>query len=294
VRVALTLAGLSLAAWVMLLMGGANAIDALLCTSADRRGIGSPLPLLVFASPASLVAGWALMVLAMMPPLIALPLLHVRAQSLARRRRRAMLLFAAGYGSVWLAAGLLLQPLAWVLPSLAPGAPWAGITVAAMVALVWQMSPAKQACLNGCHRQPALAAFGLEADFDALGFGVGHALWCVAACGPLMLLAESVQAIGLWLAMPAAALFILAERFEWPGPFVWRLRLPLRAARVAANRLRRSLVVDQSRSVTANAATAPRMTTSHGGAFHEASSSSATAAIAKSAGARIALVQTGV
>jgi predicted metal-binding membrane protein len=152
-----------------------------------------------------------------------------------------MLLFATGYGSVWLAAGLVLQPLAWLLPSFAPGAPWAGVAIAALVAVVWQMSPAKQACLNRCHRQPALAAFGLEADLDALGFGVGHGLWCVAACAPLMLLAESGQAIGLWLAMPATALFILAERFEWPGPFVWRLRLPLRAARVAASRLRRVL-----------------------------------------------------
>ncbi|HEY4165441.1 MAG TPA: DUF2182 domain-containing protein [Reyranella sp.] len=243
-RVALTLAGLSLAAWVALLSGAADAVDALLCASADMR-IPSPLSLLAFASPASLVAGWALMALAMMAPLIARPLLHVREQSLARRRRRAMLLFAAGYGSVWLAAGLVLQPLAWLLPSLAPGTPWVGVALAALVAVVWQMSPAKQACLNGCHRQPALAAFGLEADLDALGFGVGHALWCVAACGPLMLLAESAQAIGLWLAMPAAALFILAERFEWPGPFVWRLRLPLRAVRVAASvvasRLRRIL-----------------------------------------------------
>ena len=239
-RVAPILGGLSLVAWVALLSGAADTVGALLCASADLR-ILSPLPLLAFASPASLVAGWALMVLAMMSPLIARPLLHVREQSLARRRRRAMLLFAAGYGSVWLAAGLLLQPLAWLLPSLAPGAPSAGVAVAALIAVVWQMSPAKQACLNGCHRQPALAAFGLEADLDALRFGVGHARWCVAACAPLMLLAESAQAIGLWLAMPAAALFILAERFEWPAPFVWRLRLPLRVARVAASRLRRIL-----------------------------------------------------
>jgi len=240
VRVAPILGGLSLVAWVALLSGAADTVGALLCASADLR-ILSPLPLPAFASPASLVAGWALMVLAMMSPLIARPLLHVRGQSLARRRRRAMLLFAAGYGSVWLAAGLLLQPLAWLLPSLAPGAPSAGVAVAALIAVVWQMSPAKQACLNGCHRQPALAAFGLEADLDALRFGVGHALWCVAACAPLMLLAESAQAIGLWLAMPAAALFILAERFEWPAPFVWRLRLPLRVARVTASRLRRIL-----------------------------------------------------
>lgn len=241
-RFALSLAGLSLAAWMALLTGGADTVGALLCAPAHAQ-VASPLPLLALVSPASLAAAWGLMVVAMMLPLITLPLLHVLEQSLARRRPRAMLLFAAGYGSVWLAAGLVLQPLAWALPSLAPGLPWLGIAVAALVAVVWQMSPAKQVCLNGCHRQPALAAFGVEADLDALGFGVGHALWCVGTCGPLMLLAESLHGgIGLLLAMPAAALFILVERFEPPGPFVWRPRLPLRAARVAASRLRGILV----------------------------------------------------
>jgi predicted metal-binding membrane protein len=226
-RAVLALVGLSLAAWIALLLG-ANPVDALFCAPADRHG--APWPLLAFASPASLVAGWSLMVLAMMPPLIARPLLHVRAQSLARRRLRAMLLFGAGYGSVWLAAGVVLLPLAWLLP----------ISVVALLALIWQVSPIKQACLNRCHRLPALSAFGLAADLDALGFGVGHALWCVGTCGPLMLLAESVQAgTGLIVAMPIAALFMLAERFERPGPFVWRLRLPLRLPKMLVSRLRR-------------------------------------------------------
>jgi predicted metal-binding membrane protein len=150
-----------------------------------------------------------------------------------------MLLFGVGYGSVWLGAGLLLQPLAWALASLSPGSPYPGLAAAALAALVWQASPAKQACLNGCHRRPALAAFGLTADLHALGFGVGHALWCVGACGPLMLLAEGAQAgTGFIAAMPLVALFAFAERFERPGPFVWRLRLPRRLALMTANLLR--------------------------------------------------------
>jgi predicted metal-binding membrane protein len=220
-------------------MGGADTVGALLCAPADAHAV-APWPLLAFTSPAALVAGWALMVAAMMPPLIVRPLLHVRAQSLARRRTRAVLLFGAGYGSVWLAAGLVLQPLAWMLASLAPSAPWFGVAAAALLALLWQVSPAKQVCLNGCHRQPALAAFGLTADLDTLGFGVGHALWCVGTCGPLMLLAESVHtSTGLLVAMPVAAVFVLAERFEPPGPFVWRLRLPLRLPAMLVGRLRR-------------------------------------------------------
>ena len=253
-RVALTVAALSLAAWVALLMGGADTVGALLCAPADAHA-AARWPLLAFASPAALVAGWALMVAAMMPPLIVWPLLHVRAQSLARRRVRTMLLFGVGYGSVWLAAGLVLQPLTWALAPL-PGTPWTGIAAAALLALLWQVSPAKQVCLNGCHRLPALAAFGLAADLDALGFGVGHALWCVGACGPLMLLAESVQAgTGFIAAMPAVALFILAERFEPPGPFVWRLRLPLRLGAMLASRARRYLRI--SPFTTASRSTVP-------------------------------------
>jgi predicted metal-binding membrane protein len=253
VRVALAVTVLSLAAWLALLMGGADTLGALLCAPADAHV--APWPLLAFASPAALVAGWALMVAAMMPPLIVRPLLHVQVQSLARRRTRAMLLFGAGYVSIWLAAGLVLQPLAWVLAG-AVGAPWTGIGVAALLACLWQVSPLKQVCLNGCHRQPALAAFGLAADLDSLGFGVGHALWCVGTCGPLMLLAESVHtSTGLLAAMPVAALFVLAERFEPPGPFVWRLRLPLRLPATLVGRLRRYLRI--SPLTTASRSTLP-------------------------------------
>ena len=46
------------------------------------------------------------MLLAMMPPLLAMPLMHVYWSSLPRRRVRALACFVGAYGSVWLAAGL--------------------------------------------------------------------------------------------------------------------------------------------------------------------------------------------
>ena len=48
------------------------------------------------------------MLLAMMPPLVAPPLLHVWHRSLPRRRLRAVALFVLGYACVWLTAGALL------------------------------------------------------------------------------------------------------------------------------------------------------------------------------------------
>jgi predicted metal-binding membrane protein len=239
-KIVCTLAGISLVAWIALLAVAGGAVSGItLCTPGDAWAAVSTLSLVALAPPASLdtgsaagwAANWALMMAAMMPLLIAAPLLHVREQSFARRRLRALLLFGAGYGPVWLAAGLVLQPLALAFSLLPPGA-----GLAALAAIVWQVSPAKQVCLNGCHRQPALAAFGIAADVDALGFGVSHALWCIGACWPLMLLALTVGVsggAGHLAAMLAAALFALAERFEPPGPFVWRARLPLRLVRIA-------------------------------------------------------------
>src|SRR5215467_11348651 len=49
----------------------------------------------------------------------------------------------------------------------------------------------------------------------------------------------------------------------------------------------------QKMPATTVAAAAPRMTTNHGGTAHNASSKKATIPIAKSAGAKIALVHTG-
>src|ERR1700760_2387441 len=58
--------------------------------------------------PGRLLGGWALMLLAMMPPLLAAPLTHVWRSSLPRRRIWSVLQFAIGYAAVWLAVGPLL------------------------------------------------------------------------------------------------------------------------------------------------------------------------------------------
>jgi predicted metal-binding membrane protein len=179
--------------------------------------------------PASLAAGWAVMVAAMMAPLPGDPLAYLARRSFAGRRWRSAALFGAGYGAVWLAAGAPLLALAIAaratLPAWAP--PWA---LALAAAALWQGSPARQRCLNGCCRRPPLAAFGRAADRDALGFGLAHGAWCVGACAPLMLAALLAGPAHL-AAMAAVAVFAFAERLEPPCPPAWRWRLPLRAVR---------------------------------------------------------------
>src|SRR5262249_56242530 len=103
---------------------------------------------------AAMLAGdWAWMAAAMMPPLVVAPLRHVHDRSFARRRARAMLLFAAGYASVWMLAGVGLQAVALAAHWAAP-APLAFLGVAAAAALAWQVSPAQPWCLDRLHRPP--------------------------------------------------------------------------------------------------------------------------------------------
>ena len=60
---------------------------------------GSLDMLLASNPPASLALGWALMLAAMMAPVLIAPVRHVRDRSFARRRTRSIGLFVAGYVS---------------------------------------------------------------------------------------------------------------------------------------------------------------------------------------------------
>jgi predicted metal-binding membrane protein len=167
-----------------------------------------------------------------MLPVLAAPLRHVRDRSLARRRGRAMLLFVLGYFAVWMAAGALLQGLALTARSLVP-LPLAGfgLAFAIAIAIIWQVSPAKQWCLNRCHRRPQLAAFGLAADRDAFNFGLTSGASCTGACWALMLM-MLLAGEGQLLAMIAVTLLVFAERLEAPAPLTWRWRGTGKAMRI--------------------------------------------------------------
>jgi predicted metal-binding membrane protein len=230
----------SLAAWPMLALYWSDVTLPAFCSAGTSMPLSASFDVaLMFNSPAQFASGWALMLAAMMPPLIAAPLRHVRDRSFARRRARAMLLFAAGYAAVWMAAGLLLQALALAARWAAP-APLACLGLAAAIALLWQVSPAKQWCLNRCHRQPPLAAFGAAADRGAFTFGLMNGASCAGACWALMLLPLCVGA-GHVLAMIVVTLFVVAERLESPAPLAWRRRGIGKALRIIAAQARMQL-----------------------------------------------------
>jgi predicted metal-binding membrane protein len=231
-----------LVAWSMLAFDQSGLTMPALC-SATTPWPGPRSPsfdlALVLNSPAKLAADWALMVAAMMLPLVVAPLRHVRDRSFARRRARATLLFVAGYATVWMVAGVGLQAMALAVLWAAP-APLAGLGFAAATAISWQVSPAKQWCLNGCHRQPQLAAFGAAADRDAFNFGLTNGASCTGTCWALMWLTLFVGH-GHVVAMLTVALFAFAERLESPAPLRWRWRGPGKALRIAAAQARMRL-----------------------------------------------------
>jgi predicted metal-binding membrane protein len=237
-RTALVPLSIGLAAWSLMALDAHVEALPVPC-SPTLWAIPLPVSLklaLVFNSASDLALGWILMIVAMMTPLVVAPLRHVCDRSFARRRVRSMLLFASGYMAVWMAAGAALAALALTLRWAVPD--WRlCLALGLVVAVAWQVSPAKQWGLNRCHARPRLAAFGLAADRDALGFGLTYGASCVSACWPLMLLPLVMGHGHIW-AMICIALFAFAERLERPSPLAWRWRGPGKALRIAAAQIR--------------------------------------------------------
>ena len=224
-------------AWAVLVSGGGGvALLPAFCTAEGWHALppsaSFDLALVTNALPL-LALGWLVMVIAMMLPLALAPLGQVRERSFARRRTRSMLLFAFGFVVLWMAVGVILQALAWSVQWAVPGL--LGVALAVAVAFVWQVSPAKQWCLNRCHQRPPMTAFGLTADLDALRFGVKNGAACAGACWALMLPMLLIGQ-GQLAAMIVVTLFGIAESLETPAPLAWRWRGGGKALRILAAR----------------------------------------------------------
>jgi predicted metal-binding membrane protein len=190
----------------------------------DLPGAAAVASAAAFNPPGALAAGWGLMLVAMMPPLLIAPMTYIWDRSLARRRGRSLALFVGGYALAWLPVGIGLAELA-VAARAAFGGAAIPLAAAVLAASAWQASPWKQACLNRCHRLPRLSAFGLAADRDALRFGVTHGFWCAGSCAAAMAVPLFLP-FGHLPAMVALAACLFSERLEPARPCRWELRLP--------------------------------------------------------------------
>lgn len=184
----------------------------------------------------ALMAGWALMLVAMMSPTLIAPICHIIERSFKRRRARSVTLFVIGYAAIWMATGVVLITTMLLLNLVLPQSYWPAVGVG-ILAIVWQCSPIKQRCLNRSHNHRALAAFGMAADLDAVRFGITHGVWCVGSCWVLMLLPMLLQQ---WhfVAMAVVTFVMISERLEQPRPLSWRLRFPGKLMRIVVAQTR--------------------------------------------------------
>jgi predicted metal-binding membrane protein len=229
-RVNITILLISAIMWVVLLFNPGGMALAHCPVSDSGASLASFQMMLAMNPPSSLMAGWFLMLAAMMLPTLITPVRHVMERSFKRRRARSVALFLIGYAVIWMAAGAVLLAVVLMLNLLTPQSYLPAIGVG-IIALVWQCSPIKQRCINRGHNHSELAAFGIAADLDVLRFGIMHGVWCVGSCWALMLFP---MLLSQWhfAAMGAVTYLMISERLEQPRPLSWRLHFPGKLMRI--------------------------------------------------------------
>ncbi len=171
------------------------------------------------------VAGWIVMVVAMMLP-TSLPLITLFRTVAGRRQDRTLLvtLLIAGYLAVWTLFGALVYSGGWTLhrlsePSALLGAnPWvlgAGIL---LLAGVYQFTPLKYRCLEKCRSPLSFVTEhwrGSGERSQALRLGAHHGLFCVGCCWSLMLLMFVVGAGSLGWMLALGAVMAVEKNVAW-------------------------------------------------------------------------------
>lgn len=197
---------------------------------------GLPASHMSTGNVARLLIGWALMLTAMMAPLLIPALRHVRARSLRSRRWRAVSLVTVAHAAVWTVGGIVLLAVASALRSVT-GQPALAVLLGLVAAQTWQLSPLKQYCLNRHCAHPPISSFGSAADRDALRFGGTHAAWCLGSCWALMLVSLLAPAWHVAV-MLVVSVWMWVEPLDRPERPTWRVRLPLRFLRIAGATVR--------------------------------------------------------
>jgi predicted metal-binding membrane protein len=227
----------SVLSWMVLVVNPRSIMTLAHCPITDSGASSASFRMLLTMNPlSSLIAGWAVMLVAMMSPTLIAPIGHIVKRSFKHRRLWSVALFTLGYAAIWLAAGGVLLAVRLMLSLLVPLS-FAPAIVVGIVVFVWQCSPFKQRCLNRNHNHRELAAFGFAADLDVLRFGVIHGLWCVGSCWALMLFPMLLPE-GHLVAMALVTFLMISERLEQPRRLSWGLRLRGKLMRIVVAQTR--------------------------------------------------------
>jgi predicted metal-binding membrane protein len=230
----LAVGALVLFAWGALVTWGASPFAGLL----DHRGIGEGV--LPISRVVVFVAGWTLMVIAMMLP-GSLPLINLFSRMVGGRDGGAGLVarLILGYLGVWAVFGAAafrgdayLHVAVARLPVVANASQWIGVAIL-LLAGVYQVTPLKDMCLTKC-RSPYLFLAehwrGKHPAADALRLGARHGLFCVGCCWTLMLLMFAVGGVNLAWMLALGAIMAAERSFRWGR----QLTIPLGLALILA------------------------------------------------------------
>jgi predicted metal-binding membrane protein len=177
------------------------------------------------------LAGWTLMSVAMMVPVVLPAVRHVGLNSLRQRRQWAMFVFVAVYVGAWAAFGILA--LTWQRLALRTIGIDARVllTSTLIVAAGWQLTRVKRRALLACRRTVPLPPMGWRADAGCARFALRQSRRCMASCWALMAAMVAIQqAAAIWMLSLTA--LIAAEELTRPGRRGGRL-LPLSASALA-------------------------------------------------------------
>jgi Predicted metal-binding integral membrane protein (DUF2182) len=156
---------------------------------------------------------WALMVGAMMLPIVAPQVRRVALRSVWSRRHRAAVSFVLGYVVVWLVLGAVLISVLLAIGDEQRLAPWLALVL--LVAAAWQVSGPRRRMLRRCASLRLGAATGPAADLDCARAGLRSGLRCAFTCGPLMVAMAMSHSL---LLMAGVMAVLLTERARGANP----------------------------------------------------------------------------
>jgi len=162
-------------------------------------------------SIAAFIAGWLVMMTAMMlpstMPMIMVFRLSVGQGVLAQWR---MAVFLIGYLVVWMAFGLVAFAAQSALMALEPIVrTWSAVGVLALAG-AYQFSPLKEACLRTCRSPMDFVVLHWRAGaYGAIRLGIAHGSYCLGCCWALMAVLVIAGGMGLpWVAVIALVVFV--------------------------------------------------------------------------------------
>jgi predicted metal-binding membrane protein len=203
---------ISAGAWFVLAVSTQYAILPPLCTAPSSR----PVAIWFLESQIWSQLAWSflssgLMMAAMMPPLVVLPVRHIAFRSFRYRRHRAIAEFLVGYLGVWILASAALSPIFIIVEAFgATGRPFIAAVIYS-VAATWQLTPFKYGALQRCHRMVPVAPGGWRAVVDCIDFGVQSGRSCLTSCWALMAITLTSHGLG---AMACVQAVMIRERYQ--------------------------------------------------------------------------------